>query len=157
MSGYLTQLGLGGGARVTSLAGDMSAWISALSVVGPAVATASGPMTSGAWKTVLSVTGSAGALKLLAARSTNTTTKTLELRITRDGSNVIFDKTSASTSAIGGIAAYGSVHGSTNYAVGDGADVLFDTSLLIEAKYVSGGTPSETDGFNFYVNYDLRG
>lgn len=144
-----------GGARVTSLPGSLQSWVTGggLSVIGPCVATASGSMSAGAWKTLVQVTGSGGALRLLMARTTNATSKTLSYRITRDGVEIFNSQSPSIAQTSAGLAVYGGVYGSTNFAVGDGPELIFDNSLLVEVK----SSVTETDGFNFYSNYDLRG
>lgn len=140
-----------GGARVISLPAGFSAWIAG-SPRGPRVATASGNIaTPGAYVTIANITG-AGRLSLLAVQSTNATSKTASVRITRDGV-LLPVATSTAVAAADTASLVGSiVAGTTTSILADG-DLSFDRSLLVELT----SSAAETNGFNVFLNYDLRG
>lgn len=92
----------------------------------------SGAMTAGAWTVVpgLSLTG-AGQAALLAAYATNTTPRTVGLRVTVDGVEV-FNATSNTVSSIGsGLVAAGKAD---SVAFGSSVPIRWNSTLLVEVK-----------------------
>ena len=146
MSGAISDFSISGELRVTALPCGFSGVIASPVFSGPKITTASGAVTATVYRTILSVTG-AGNLKALLVQSTNATSKTMSIRITRDGV-VLPAYTTATVAATSGFVLIG---GYSSALMPD--EFIFDRSLLIE--YTS--SASETDGANISYNYDLRG
>lgn len=88
----------------------------------------SGALTANTLKTILNVSG-AGIFHILGARTNNTTSRTVRMRLTIDGT-VVFDSTSAATMnpESGGLIT-GSTSGTTPLP---GATVVFNSSAVFE-------------------------
>ena len=111
---------------------------------------ASGALSAGVLKTVLSVAG-AGAVQLLYARVVDTTSRTLRLRVTIDGTYV-FDATTATlTSNNAGMTAIGYLPASGSEIVTFDS-VTFNTSIVVEVA----SSLSETDKIVTHIIYETR-
>lgn len=140
-----------GGARATSLPCGFGTAVAGLTMVQPHITTASGTIsTPGTYRTILSHSG-AGCLKFLALQSTNGTSKTMTLRITRDGV-VLPACTTPVVATTNGFMLIGSAVVGALVSALDG-EMVYDKSLLIE--YTS--SVAETDGANISYNYETRG
>jgi len=100
----------------------------------------SGSLTSGGWKTMINITGSAGKCPVLAIRTTDVTARVISLRITRDGAYVTTITSSSISTVNHGIVAAGSTSASTNLYITDGEPISWKTSFLVEIQ-----GPTETD------------
>ena len=112
-----------------------------------------GVATGGTLYTILNISG-AGVLKAFMMVSNNTTSRTLRVKITIDGT-VVFDATSAATTtAYAGVIPVGCTDGNINTAypkvVLDA--IPFASSLLIEAAQ----SDTSTANTQFWYTYDLR-
>ena len=149
MSGYITELLDGAGGAVAALQGF--AWDSsaAINLYSPCVTLLSGACTAGAWKTVLSVTGSRVRLNALLMTFLDATARTGRLRITLDGV-VVFDNTATNAGGSNHLAVGQIVVGSANSVLFHPVDA--NTSVLVEYQ----GSLTETDKARFNISYELR-
>lgn len=150
MAGLLTDFGIGGVGRVTSLPCGFG-WNSASPVNfgSPGIQTLSGACTGGAWKSILSITGSPVRLNALMMSCVDATARTVQLRITIDGV-VVFNNSKATSSAMILVAVGQVIYGLTNSLAFQPVDAA--SSLLVEYQ----GNLSETDKVSFNYNYELR-
>jgi hypothetical protein len=114
---------------------------------------ASGALTAATLATALSITGR-GCINYCAVRTKDTTSRTVRMKVTLDGT-VIFDSTSAATTTNGhGVIAIGAASGV------DGGTLLapvfqpvfFTTSLLVEIA----SSLSESNLISTLVNYEVH-
>jgi hypothetical protein len=113
---------------------------------------ASGALTAATLATVLNISGR-GTLNFCAAKSADTTSRTIRLQVTIDG-RVIFNSTSAAIAATGnGIIAAGNI---PNQSGGNQGVVFqpipFNTSCLVQIA----SSLSETDKITTMVNYEVN-
>ncbi|MGQ3051110.1 MAG: hypothetical protein ACT6S0_04940 [Roseateles sp.] len=150
MSGTLSEMGFGGGSRVTSLPCGFSAASGILSL-GPAITTLSGATLAGTsnLKTLLNVTGSRVRLNALKFQAADATARNVRVVITIDGV-VVFDNTAACADT-NHRAAVGVVKSDTN------SSLLFQpVDALNSVKIEFGCSLAETDKLSFSYNYEVR-
>jgi len=150
MSGNLSDFGLSG-KRVLSLPCGWQGPFSTIAMSSPRVVTASGPVTATVRKTIFSVSGAAGRLDALMVQSTNSTSKTMTMRIVRDGVEIFLTATATVATTNSFVALGDVVSGTTSSVLSD--PIEWDNSILIE--YTSSVT--ETDGANISYKYRLEG
>lgn len=126
---------LGGQTSVTSIINGGATVIGTCSAAianANCLSTLSGDMTAGVLKTAYSATGK-GRVNFFAVQCNDATSRTIRVKVTTNGSNVVYDKTSAAIAASGsGVIAIGSAQPSVV-----GAPVLFQpidytNGILIE-------------------------
>lgn len=108
----------------------------------------SGAMTADTLKTLLTITGP-GRLDIAAIASADTTSRTMQMKITLDGV-VVFNPgmTAATTTLTAGICAVGAINTAASTMPVSG-HVYFNTSCLVEFA----SSISETDKLNTYLRY----
>lgn len=107
----------------------------------------SGALTANTYKTLLSVTG-AGVLNFMAMNAVDATSRTMTLRLTLDGGEVITRSVTTAVQYEGAIIAGSSPFSTT--ASGMGFDAIpFSTSMLVEVK----SSVTETDKVAISYNY----
>ena len=108
----------------------------------------SGALTANTLKTLLTISG-AGAIKFLAARSLDATSRTIRLKITLDGV-VVYDATSAAmTSDSYGMIAVGGMLSGAYEQLGN---IEFNISLVVEVA----SSLTETDKVQLQTIYETR-
>lgn len=111
--------------------------------------TFSGALTANTYKTIVSVTGQ-GIIKFCALATSDTTSRTISIRLTIDGV-VVCEKSVAGVNATNkGIVAVGGAADETTVARFD--RMAFNTSLLVEVK----SNLTETDKTYLLANYEVQ-
>lgn len=113
----------------------------------------SGALTAATLQTMINITGSAGKMPVLALRTLDATARTMRIKVTTDGSNVVFDSTSALIAILGyGMVVAGCDYGSTGANIADGEPISWKTSCLVQIA----SSLTETDKFQIGYKYFLE-
>lgn len=150
MAGTLSEMGFGGGSRVTQLPCGFSSGYSILALQ-PALAALSGTTVAGTGnlKTLLSVTGARVRLNALKFVCADVTARNVRAVITIDGV-VVFDSTAACADT-NHRAAVGMIKNDTN------SSLLFQpVDALNSLKIEFGCSLAETDKISWAYNYEVR-
>lgn len=111
----------------------------------------SGALTAATLATVLSVTGR-GTLNFCAAKSGDTTSRTIRLKVTIDGRSIFDSTTSAITVTGHGLIAVGNIASSATPSSVIFQPIPFSTSCLVQIA----SSLSETDKITTVVNYEVN-
>lgn len=148
---------LGGQTSVTSMicGGGVVNAANAFGFVAPnanALTALSGAMTAGALKTAYSATGK-GRLNFFAVGTNDATSRTIRIKVTVNGSSVLFDKTSTALAANGAlVAAIGAVNPSVSGYPVTFQSIDYSNGILIEFA----SSLTETDKLSTAINAEVR-
>lgn len=155
MSGPISDLFDGGSSPVISLVNGGAATIAAASTActnANALISLSGAMTADALKTAYSASGR-GRVNFLSIYAADSTSRTIRIKITVNGSEVIYDKTSAAISAGGsGVCAVGAVSSGVTGSPVSFQPVDYTDGILIEFA----SSLTETDKLTVGINAEVR-